>query len=102
MAMIIMALKKCGSQPGSTRTSPTLGIRNKNAMQGLRGGAPVHGNTTQDHEAAAGKKFRARDIDAAMERRGRQREEYFYYLYSAKRGRCGTKITRKAISCCWR
>ena len=48
MAMIIMTLKKYGSQPGSTRTSPNLGIGNsRNAMQGLGGGAPVHWNTTQ-------------------------------------------------------
>ena len=43
-------------------------------MQG--GGAPTHGNTAQGREAAASeKKVRARDIDAAMERRGRQREK---------------------------
>jgi hypothetical protein len=96
-----MTLKKYGSQPGSTRTSPTLGMGNRNAMQG--GGTPAVGNTTQDHEAAAGKKVRARDIDAAMERRGRQREKYFHYSYSAKNGRCGTKTTRKAITgSCWR
>jgi len=77
MAMIIMTLKKYGSPPGLTRTPPTLGIGNRNAMQGLGGcGTPAAGyTTTQDHEAAAGKKLRARDIDAAMERRGRQREK---------------------------
>jgi hypothetical protein len=61
------------SQPGSTITSPTLGMGNRNAMQG--GGTPAVRNTTQDHGAAAGKKVRARDINAAMERRGRQREK---------------------------
>ena len=73
--MVIMTLKKYGSQPGSTRTSPTFGTGNRNAMRGLGGGTPAVGSTIQDHEAAAGKKFRARDIDAAMERRGRQREK---------------------------
>jgi hypothetical protein len=34
----------------------------------------AHGNTTQDRGAAAGKKVRARDINAAMERRGRGRK----------------------------
>ena len=69
MAMIITTLKKYGSQPSSTRTSPNLAM-NRNATQG--GGTPTHGNTTQGHGAE--KKVRARDVDAAMERRGRQRE----------------------------
>ena len=86
MAMIIMTLKKYGSQPGSTRTSPTFGTGNRNAMRGLGGGTPAVGNTIQDHEAAAGKKFRARDIDAAMERRGRRRE---------RSGSCVTRIRRR-------
>jgi hypothetical protein len=64
MAMIIITLKKYGSQPGSIRTSPNLAMGNRNTMQG--GGTPTHGNT---------KKVRARDVDAAMERRGRQREK---------------------------
>jgi hypothetical protein len=74
MAMIIATLKTYGSQPGFTRTSPNLGIGNRNAMQG--GGTSGHGNTTQGQGAATNeKKVRARDIDAAMERRGRQREK---------------------------
>ena len=78
MAMIISTLKKYG-QPGSTRMSPNLVLGNRNTMQG--GGmptGPTHGNTSQGHrdEVAIGeKKVRARDIDAAMERRGRQREK---------------------------
>jgi hypothetical protein len=72
---VAMTLKKYGSQPGSARTSPTLDMGNRNVMQRLGGGTPAGGNTTQDHEAAAGTKVRARDIDAAMERRGRQREK---------------------------
>jgi hypothetical protein len=47
-------------------------------MQGRRvgGGIPAVRNATPDHEAlaTAGKNFRARDIDATMERRGRRRE----------------------------
>ena len=35
MAMIIMTLKKYGSQPGSTRTSLTLGVGNRNTLQGF-------------------------------------------------------------------
>jgi hypothetical protein len=66
---------KYGSQPGFARTSPTLDMGNRNVIQGLGGGTPAGGNTTQDHEAAAGKKVRARDIDGAMERRGRHREK---------------------------
>ena len=68
--MIIMTLKKYGSQPGSTRTSPFLGIGDRNAMQGLGGGTTAVGNTTQDHEAATstGKKVSARDFDARIQR----------------------------------
>ena len=74
MAMIITTLKKYGSPPGSTRTSENLGMGNRNTMQG--GGTSTHGNATKGQEAAASeKKVRARDIDAAMERRGRQREK---------------------------
>jgi hypothetical protein len=74
MAMIITTLKKYGSQPGSTRTSANLGMGNRNTMQG--GVTPIHGNSAQGQGAAASeKKIRARDIDAAMERRGRQREK---------------------------
>ena len=74
MAMIITTLKKYGSQPGSSRTSANLGMGNRNMMQG--GGIPSHGNITQVQGATASeKKVRARDIDAAMERRGRQREK---------------------------
>ena len=71
MAMIIITLKKYGSQPGSIRTSPNLAMGNRNTMQG--GGTR---NTSRGHGAAIGeKKVRARDVDAAMERRGRQREK---------------------------
>ena len=74
MAMIITTLKKYGSQPGSSRTSPNLGMGNRSMMQGGR--TPTHGNLTQGQVVAASeKKVRARDIDAAMERRGRQREK---------------------------
>jgi hypothetical protein len=81
MAMIIATLKKYGTQPGFARTSPNLGTMGiRNPMQG--GGTPIHGNTThgnatQGYAAATSekKKVRARDIDAAMERRGRQREK---------------------------
>ena len=44
-------------------------------MQGLGGGTTAVGNATQDHEAAAGKKVRVRDIDAGMERRGRHEKK---------------------------
>ena len=99
--MIIMTLKKYGSLPGSTRTSPFLGIGDRNAMQGLGGGTTAVGNTTQDdHEAATstGKKVSARDIDARIQRE----KSISTYSYSTKAGRCGTKTTRKAIWWCWR
>ena len=75
MAMIIATLKKYdGSQPGTTRTLANLGMENRNTMQG--GGTSTQGNITQGQAAATGeKKVRAKDIDAAMERRGRQREK---------------------------
>ena len=72
MAMIITTLKKYGTQPGPTRTSPILGMGDGNTVQG-----PSHGNNTTQGQVAATteKKVRARDVDAAMERRGRQREK---------------------------
>lgn len=69
MAMIITTLKKYGSQPGTTRTPANLGMGIRSTMQG--GGTPTRGQGA----AASEKKIRARDIDAAMERRGRQREK---------------------------
>ena len=65
MAMIIITLKTYGSPPSSTRT----GMGTRNTMQGS--GTPI---TTQGHGAGTSKKIRARDVDAAMERRGRSRE----------------------------
>jgi hypothetical protein len=68
MAMIIMTLKAYGSPSSSTRT----GMGTRNTMQGS--GTPIDGNTTQDHGAGTSEKIRVRDVDAAMERRGRPRE----------------------------
>ena len=73
MALIITTLKKYGILPGPTRTSQNLGVGNRSRMQG---GGTTYGDTTQGQGAAPSeKKVRARDIDAAMERRGRQREK---------------------------
>ena len=74
MAMIILTLKNYGSYGLPTRASANMGgMGTRNIIQG--GGIPTHGNTTGGPGGATGEKnIRARDIDAAMERRGRQRE----------------------------
>lgn len=72
MAMIIKTLKAYGPHSGSIRTLANQGMERRNEM---RGGTPTHGDITQGHAASTSEKeIRARDIDVAMERRGRQRE----------------------------
>ncbi|KAF8812655.1 hypothetical protein BYT27DRAFT_7159054 [Phlegmacium glaucopus] len=77
LAMIVRTLKKYGSNENSTKALLQVGsprIRNNTPQGG--GTQQIHGNTTTEgHGSGTGeKKMRARDIDAAMERRGRQRE----------------------------
>ena len=79
LAMIIRTLKKYGSHEGLPRMLPPyVGMRHG-------GGTPTHGNRTEVGGAGE-KKIRARDIDAAMERRGRRRE---------RSGSCVTRIRRR-------
>ena len=73
LAMIVRTFQKYGFHEGSTKELLYMGTRN-NTPQG--GGTQRHANMVEGHESATGgeKQIRARDIDAAMERRGRQRE----------------------------
>lgn len=74
LAMIIKTLKNYGSLEGLTRTLPNAGTEMGNTAQ-RGGGAPAHGNTTRGQRGATGEKeMRTRNIDAAMEHRGRQKE----------------------------
>lgn len=70
LAMIVRTFQKYGFHEGSTKELLYVGARNS-TPQG--GGTQRYANTV---EGATGdeKQIRARDIDAAMERRGRQRE----------------------------
>ncbi|KAF8164730.1 hypothetical protein B0H34DRAFT_208824 [Crassisporium funariophilum] len=66
LAMIVRTLKKYGSYEGSTQALLRVGMTARNSF-----GGGTQGNTTDGN---GDKKIRARDIDAAMERRGRERE----------------------------
>ena len=66
LGMIVRTLRNYGSYPKSSRAFPPLGT-----WMGLRN---EYGKAVNELEASSAKRPRARDIDAAMERRGRERK----------------------------
>ena len=82
-----MTLTKYGSQPNIAR--PNLGMENRNAMQG-------QGTNQRWPRYSSWGYERCWCCDEVSRKTA---EKYFYYSYSAKGGRCGTKttVTRKAI-----